>query len=152
MRKSILSTVNKLLLILLAVLGFSCDSDEITRVEYGMPNADFKVNGNIVDEITLANLSNIQIVLKDALSSSYDIDTAYSDADGNYEVSINSYPTNTAFLVEFRDPDGEENGKYLPVDTILDLSDVEFVNGDSPWYSGEKTKELDIKLSPDENL
>jgi len=149
--KNYLSILNKLILMLLAFLGFSCDPNE-PGVEYGMPCADFKVNGNIVDEISLEKISNIQVVLQNALSSTIHGDTAYSDENGNYEVSLNDFPGSNAFIVNFKDVDGTRNGSYLATDTIIDFSDIEFTDGDGSWYSGEKSKELNIKLSPDEAL
>ncbi len=149
--KKILSITNKLILVLLAFLGFSCDSDD-PGVEYGMPSADFKLTGNIIDKVTEANLNNIQVIFSDAASSTYNFDTTYSDVNGNYEVNVNAWPTSTAFMVQINDPDGAENGKYLAIDTIVDFSDIEFVDGDGAWNSGEKLKELNLKLSPDETL
>jgi len=147
--KNYFSLINKLILVILAFLGFSCDPDEPV-VEYGMPTADFKVTGNIVDETTQENLNNIQVILSDVLSSSrLDNDTSYTDENGNFEVQLSSLPTNTAFLVQFKDPDGNANGAYLPLDSLIDFSDQEFVNGDGSWYSGEKSIDLDIELDPD---
>lgn len=149
--KKHLSFINQIILSIMAFLGFSCDPDDI-GVEYGAPCADFKVTGTVVDELTQDNLNNIQVILSDALSSSYNFDTTYCDENGNYEAEIRSWPTSTAFMVQFKDPDGAHNGAYLPLDTIVDFTDEVFVNGDGSWYSGKKTKELNVKLSPDQTI
>ncbi|MFC2104111.1 radical SAM-associated putative lipoprotein [Bacteroidota bacterium] len=142
MKNSFFRIINKLILVLLALLGFSCDPDD-GYVEYGMPNADFKVQGTIIDVSTLQKLSGIEVVM--------DYDTAYSDVDGNYEVKVNAWPESETFVVTFKDIDEAANGLYLEADTIVDFTDVEFINGSSPWYYGEKSKEINIKLSPDDS-
>ncbi|MFC2104110.1 radical SAM-associated putative lipoprotein [Bacteroidota bacterium] len=146
MKNSLLGIVNKLILVFLAISGFSCDPDDNGTIyyEYGSPSADFKATGTIVDESTLQKLSNIEIVM--------DYDTVYSDANGNYEVIVRNSPLLQTYNVSFKDVDGDLNGTYFPNDTIVDFSDVEFINGEGMWYHGEKSKEINIKLSPDETI
>ena len=72
--KKYLSLINKVILMALTFLGFSCDPNE-PGVEYGMPAADFKIKGNIVDEVTQEKLNNIQVIFNDALSSTFNFDT-----------------------------------------------------------------------------
>ncbi|MFC2150917.1 radical SAM-associated putative lipoprotein [Bacteroidota bacterium] len=142
MKKYLISTINKLILAVLAFLGFSCDPD-VPAVEYGMPHADFKAYGSIIDETTLQKLSNIQVVM--------DGDTVYSNANGEYEIQVTRFPQTQIYTVGFKDVDGALNGSYLATDTIIDFSDVNYTDGDGTWYSGEKSKEINIELSPDDN-
>ena len=137
MKKHFIPTINKLILAFIAFLGFSCD-DITIQDEYGSPCADFKVNGTVVDELTLNKLSNIQVVMSR--------DTVYSDENGNYEVMTRTSPSSPALLVSFKDVDGELNGSYLNLDTLVEFEDPEFENG-SGWYSGEVSKEINVKLS-----
>ena len=139
MKNYIILLVNKLILALIAFLGFSCDDVINIRDEYGSPCADFKVNGTVVDELTLNKLSNIQVVM--------DWDTVYSDENGNYEVITSSNPSSQALLVTFKDVDGELNGSYFNLDTLVEFEDPEFINGDDKWYYGEVSKEINVKLS-----
>ena len=138
MKNYIIPTINKLILAFLALLGFSCNLDD-PKDEYGAPCADFKVNGTVVDELTLNKLSNIQVIM--------DWDTVYSDENGNYEVKTRSYPSSQSFLVTFKDVDGELNGSYLHLDTVVEFADPEFEHGDGRWYNGEVSKEVNVKLS-----
>lgn len=144
LRNSLFTTLNKLFLALITFLGFSCDPDGPWRVEYGSPHADFIVNGSIVDESTLNELSNIQVVM--------DYDTVYSNENGNYEIKVTNSPQSQIYTISFKDIDGALNGAFLPTDTVVDFSDEQFKNGDGSWYSGEKSKEINIKLNPDETL
>lgn len=147
MRK--LNLKSRILLAILSILGFSCDPDE-SLVEYGMPNADFKVNGTIVDEVSLEKISNIQVIITDPLSSAINGDTAYSDENGNYEVGLNTWPSATAFFLKFTDVDGERNGQYLQKDSLVDFTGIEIEGGTGGWYEGEASLKVDVKLTPDE--
>lgn len=139
----IIPTINKLILVFLALLGFSCSLDGPDPVaEYGMPSADFKAYGSIIDESTLNKLSNVEVAMQG--------DTVYSDENGNYEIKTVNFPQSQMFTISFKDVDGSLNGVYLPKDTVVDFSDIDFTNGDGAWYSGEKTKEINIKLTSDE--
>lgn len=143
MRNYIITTINKLILAFVAILGFSCDPDDGTvYYEYGSPMADFKAAGTVIDEITLHKLSNIEIVM--------DSDTVYSDENGDYQIKVSNSPSSQTYTISFKDIDGVVNGAFLPTDTIVDFSDEEFKNADGRWYSGEKTKEINIKLTSDE--
>ena len=138
-KNHIIPLLNKLIFALIALLGFSCDPKN-SRDEYGSPEADFKVNGTIVDEVTLNKLSDIQVIMEG--------DTILSDENGNYEVGVRDFPTDRAYLVSFKDVDGELNNSYSQLDTIVEFENPEFENGDG-WYSGETSKQVDIKLTPD---
>lgn len=140
-RNYIIPTINKLILALLALLGFSCIPDD-PKLEYGMPSADFKAYGSIIDESTLNKLSNVEVAMQG--------DTVYSDENGIYEIRTVNFPQSQIFTISFRDVDGSLNEAYLPKDTVVDFSDIDFTNGDGAWYSGEKTKEINIKLTSDE--
>ena len=142
MKNYFIPTINKIILAFLALLGFSCSLDPNPRCEYGMPSADFKALGSIIDESTLDKLSNIQVAMQG--------DTIYSDENGNYEIRTDNFSESQTFLISFTDVDGSLNGVYLPKDTLVDFSDVDFTNGDGSWYSGEKVKEINIKLTSDD--
>ena len=107
-----------------------------------MPSADFKAYGSIIDESTLNKLSNVEVAMQG--------DTVYSDENGIYEIRTVNFPQSQIFTISFRDVDGSLNEAYLPKDTVVDFSDIDFTNGDGAWYSGEKTKEINIKLTSDE--
>lgn len=138
MKNFILSIVNKAILLLLVFLGFSCDSDdEPIYYEYGSPMADYKATGTIVDQATLNKLSNIQVAM--------DGDTIYSNLNGEYEIIAHHSSAVQQYEISFVDTDSI----YLPKDTVIDFSDVDFQNADG-WYEGIKTLQVDMKLKPNE--
>jgi putative lipoprotein (rSAM/lipoprotein system) len=139
MKKFILSTVNKALLLLLVLLGFACDSDDGFNgdVEYGSPSADFKATGTIVSKVTMMRLSNIQVAM--------DGDTIYSNQIGEYEITAHNSPSIQKYVISFIDT----GNIHLPKDTLLDFSDLDFKNADQ-WYEGIKTMEVDIELNSNE--
>lgn len=139
MKKGILSTVNKAILMLLVFLGFACETDDEPPVyyEYGSPMADYKASGTIVDQATLNKLSNIQVAM--------DGDTIYSDQNGEYEIIAHHSSAIQQYELSFVDTDSI----YLQKDTIIDFSDEDFQNADG-WYEGIKTLRVNIKLKPNE--
>ena len=146
MNKRILALANQIIVVILTFLGFSCDIEE-GRTEYGSPNADFKVNGNIVDEATLEKIQNIQVIMQDPEMSDIHVDTSYSDENGFYEVKLNDWPSGKTFVVKYIDIDGVANGEYQPVDSTILFENPEFINSSDSWYQGEVTKTINIKLA-----
>ena len=65
------------------------------------------------------------------------------------KVSADKFTGSEIFRLTFKDIDGNNNGSYQETDSLIDFSDVEFTNGDG-WYSGEKSKEINIELNSDE--
>jgi len=107
-------------------------------VEYGTPFATFKVNGNVKAETTTDAIPNIRVVMGD--------DTTFTDASGNYQLSNTAFPGNQTFQVKFKDIDGETNGEYQPLDTMVQFVNPEFTGGDDDWDSGETEKEVNVTL------
>lgn len=135
---------NAVLNFFVTILGFgaacsfsSCMYGDPT-VEYGTPYATFKVKGSVKSEITSNAIPNIRVVMRN--------DTAYTDASGNYQVSNEEFPEDQVFELKFEDIDGETNGVYQPLDTIVEFTDPEFSGSSDDWYSGDTEKEIDIKL------
>lgn len=149
MTKHLLTLINKLILVLLTLLGFSCVEDQPD--EYGMPHADFKVNGTVVDEVTLENIRNIQVVMQDPEMIDIHADTGYTDMNGFYEVKLNDWPDTKTFIVKYLDVDGNVGGEYLPTDTTVIFENPEFVNASGNWYEGETIKTINIKLTAIKN-
>jgi putative lipoprotein (rSAM/lipoprotein system) len=135
---------NKLLRILLSLLGFGavCSLGSCMygspAVEYGTPYATFKVNGNVKAEATSEVLPNIRVVMGN--------DTTFTDGSGNYRVSNEEFAGSQAFLLEFKDVNGETGGEYHALDTIVEFIDPEFTGGLDTWDRGTTEKELNVKL------
>ena len=76
-------------------------------------------------------------------------DTAISDADGKYQIIDNyGFPGDQRYDIYFLDLDGNENGNFTNLDTIVEFNDPQFVNGDGSWYEGEATQVFDVKMNP----
>lgn len=148
MKRTLLKKYNTLLSFLLSILGFGaacslsgCEYGS-PMYEYGTPHATFKVNGNVKSEVTSDDLPGIRVIL--------DLDTAFTDEQGNYQVRTIEFPKDQTFLVEFKDIDGEANGEYQPLDTIVEFIDPEFTGGSGGWDQGETEKEVNVKLKDKE--
>jgi putative lipoprotein (rSAM/lipoprotein system) len=149
MTKRMLSLINKSILIILTILGFSCTADQPD--EYGMPLADFKISGSVVDESTLERLQNIQVVMQDPEMIDIHADTCYTDENGVYEVKLNGLPDDKTFIFKCIDLDGAANGAYESLDSTVTFKDPEFVNSDGNWYLGEVKKSITVKLAAKED-
>lgn len=139
MKIRILKTYNVLLAGLLTILGFAtaCDSKD----EYGTPSAKFIVNGKVKSSETDQPIENIRVSMQG--------DTTFTDANGVYQVVDKwGFPTDQTYNIEFQDIDGDAYGEFSDLDTIVEFKDPEFLDGDGNWYSGETSKEFDVKLTP----
>ena len=138
---------NSMIGLLLSILGFSsvcvsCATDYGAEPdEYGVPYATFKVSGKVESSDTSEPIKNIRIIL------AYQ-DTAYTDINGNYEISSTTEGSEK-IPISFEDIDGDQNGRYSPSDTIVDFSDSEFTGRDG-WYIGTAEEDLDVKLDKEE--
>ena len=93
---------NKLIWMLLALLGFSAGCEDEMTAEYGCPFATYSVKGKVTDEAG-APIPGIRV----SLDREYDY--KYTDSDGRFAF-VNH---NTSFVPETlraEDVDGPENG------------------------------------------
>ena len=144
MKRKILKKYNRLISILLSLLGIggtlnftSCGTGQ---VEYGTPNATFKIYGKVTSEDG-SQIPYIKVGVP--------YDSSFTNESGEYTILINSFPSDQDFNVEYSDVDGAVNGSYKSKDTIVEFKDPKFVNGDGSWYSGETSKKVDIQLEED---
>lgn len=147
LKTSLFRKSNAVIRLLLSVLGFgavyslnSCEDNG--AAEYGTPTATFKVMGTVKSEQTSNPVSNIRVVMG--------YDTTFTDESGNYQVSNVDFPDDQTFLLEFKDIDGETNGAYQPLDTMVEFTDPEFSGGSGAWDSGETEKEVNVNLKDTE--
>ncbi|PKP48638.1 MAG: hypothetical protein CVT94_07650 [Bacteroidetes bacterium HGW-Bacteroidetes-11] len=139
-RIKFLKTYNVLIAGLLAILGFAsaCDSKD----EYGTPSAKFIIKGNVKSIENNQPIENISVIIQG--------DTSYTDADGAYQVVDKwGFPDDQTYNIRFQDTDGELNGTYKELDTIVEFKNPKFTGGDGNWYSGETSKDFDVKLTPE---
>jgi putative lipoprotein (rSAM/lipoprotein system) len=144
----ILKKYNGLISIILALLGYSTACEPGTEeygapvAEYGVPHASFIVKGNVKSKKSDSSISNIRVVMN--------YDTSYTDDEGNYHVQNTDFPDSQSYHMEFNDIDGETNGAYQPLDTIIEFNNPEFSGSTDKWDRGETEKEVNVKLKDKE--
>ena len=148
-----------LLGLLMGLLGFTgCGKLGIVRVEYGCPNADFKLVGDVKDAKG-KGIEGIRVVFtphRDAPQEQqkWESDTLYSDARGHFETERlkHTWPDEAkGSAVKFEDVDGTAHGTFkTKVLTASDLDIKRTRQGDKRWYSGEYTIQADAVLEEEE--
>jgi putative lipoprotein (rSAM/lipoprotein system) len=143
MKCKILTNYNYVIAFLLSLLGVGgactmggCEYGSPAE-EYGTPTATFKVTGTVASESNV-KIPNIRVVMQ--------FDTAYTDAQGKYNVEVMEFPTDQSFLVKYEDADGTANGSFQSKDSTVVFQNPHFVNGDGHWNQGETSKVVDVKL------
>ena len=143
---------SRILAILLAWLGFSCDLITPAK-EYGTPSATFKAKG-VVTSQTDNPVEGIRAVLKTSQGNegeySYGIDTVYTDSKGVFNLKSGKDEFYQKLYVELSDVDGDENGSFSDKGMEIDYSNEKFTGGDG-WYWGEAEKDFgNIRMTPKE--
>ncbi|MCL2028497.1 MAG: radical SAM-associated putative lipoprotein [Bacteroidales bacterium] len=111
---------------LLAILGFtSCLCAGCAK--YGVPEAEYIVNGQVVSKETLEPIENIRV-------STYD-GYMFTDNEGNYQVSYLGGDKGATVCVEFRDTADQ----YRDLDALIEFRD------------GEKIKTFNVGMTPNDN-
>jgi putative lipoprotein (rSAM/lipoprotein system) len=147
MKIGILKKRNKLITLLLSLLGFTSACIIVGGVEYGTPHADFIVKGSVVSERDNRAIKNIRVAIRDTAYVHYQ-DSINTDLTGNYIVKVTGFPLSKSFGIELKDIDGAENGEFQTLDTIIEFKDPVFTGGNKHWYNGQTEKEFNIKLRP----
>lgn len=140
-RTFFLNMYNVILTSLIGLLGFASSCDSIVpepAVEYGTPSAKFIVNGKIEADDNNVAIENIRVVMMG--------DTAFTNAEGKYEVDCIDFPTDQSFALQIEDVDGDTNGSFSKQDTVVMFKDPQFVKGDGHWYNGETSQTFNVKL------
>lgn len=143
---------------ILTMLGFSGCGDNIIDfpVEYGTPQANYKVMGEVSD--TKGNpVKGIRVIFApngNPTQRQWDNDTLYSDNKGHFELSEAKYKfgmvdDNVTFLAE--DVDGNDNGSFKSK-TVMGKNHITVTNvksGRGNWYSGDYV--ISTKITLEEN-
>jgi putative lipoprotein (rSAM/lipoprotein system) len=148
-KMGLIKRYNSLIGFLLAALGFGsisltgCDSpvDPDPVAEHGVPYAIFKVKGKVTSEAE--GIPNIKVKMG---SDSFFFDSTYTDANGEYEISQGTFPSDQAFDMSFEDIDGAQNGSFQALDTIVEFVDPQFTGGSGNWDSGETETIFNVEL------
>jgi putative lipoprotein (rSAM/lipoprotein system) len=136
----VFKTTNILLSALISLLGFS-SACSIGTVEYGAPHADFIVSGKTESAVSGEAVENIRVVAM--------WDTSFTNDKGLYLKELETGGAQDGELVlKFEDIDGEQNGSFEPLDTLIQYKASDFEGGDDNWYGGKATKTVNVKLRP----
>lgn len=138
-RYKALTAYNRLIAYLLGLMGFAaaCIPEP---VEYGMPQATFKLKGTVQSNETELFIPGIKVIMG--------YDTTFTDSQGYFEASQIEMPDNQTFIVRFLDIDGVANEGLSDIDTTITYTDPVFTGGDGKWYEGETEKTIAIKMDP----
>ena len=145
-----LSHSNKMLLILLGILGFSisnCKKEELHNqaTEYGTPSATYIVNGTIKSKLTNQPIKNIRTIIHRGYG-----DSTLSNQEGKFIISAHGSGDSNkeTFSFSFKDIDDTLNGNYKNIDTTITFTNNKFTRGDGHWYKGGTQKDVEIFLEP----
>lgn len=138
MKKIIIKTYSKLLTGFLGFLGFATGCiPGGGGAEYGVPNADFILNGNVKSTSTSEVIPGIQVVMA--------YDTVQTDANGNFSVKMVDFPMEQTYKISFKDIDGAENGSFANKEIDFTFPD-EFEGDSDSWYEGKNIQTLNTSL------
>ncbi len=144
MKRKLLEKHNKFIAFLLAIIGIGgactfggCAYGVGPAPMYGVPSATFKVTGK-VNSAEGSKIKGIRVIMQK--------DTSHTDAEGKFNVQAIDFPGDKDFEIEFDDIDGELNGNFESLDTIVSFVKPVFKNPEGEWNVGETTRDFDVKL------
>lgn len=150
MKRRILKSANWIYGLIIALLGFSqgCSISGIGAkmygpqpVEYGAPNAYFKISGRVTDKNDNP-IKSIEIKVKNTSTQ----DQFKTDELGNYILEYSDFPRNIVEIT-YKDIDGEENGGEFEEHTeTIEIKDSDYKEGSGNWYKGKVEKVINTKL------
>lgn len=127
--------------------AISCDNVILGPDMYGSPVMEFRITGKVVDSMTGEPVKGIAVTNADPELMWESADTAFTSADGSFDVRGYDFPSEKR-LLKFTDVDGEENGRYFTDDVEVSLVKTE--TGDGHWFSGVYIAEdVLVRLEPD---
>jgi putative lipoprotein (rSAM/lipoprotein system) len=147
MKIKLLKKYNRLIALLLSLLGFTTACFIIGGAEYGTPHADFIVRGSVVSEKDSRPIKNIRVIMHDSTSIYYR-DSINTDLNGVYTLKLSGFPLSKNFNIDLKDIDGTDNGEFQNLDTIVKFINPVFTGGNKHWYNGQTQQEFDIKMKP----
>ena len=147
MKKLFLANYNKIIAFCLTLLGFATAcTDMFPGSEYGVPHADFIINGSVKSEINSSTIKNIRVIMADTSSHYVYSDTCFTDLNGNYTVKLVAFPDDQVFKINLQDIDGVANGQYQTLDTLVEFKNPVFTGGGKHWYNGSTQKVLNLNM------
>ena len=165
-KKIFIKGFNWVLAGILGMLGFTgCGKVSWNDVEYGTPNADFKIKGVVVSKTTGIPVEGVQVTvprvvyhqrptssfIPDQSVITYPVnDTLYTKGKGDFTYNYTGIPTNDSinFIIKFEDT--AEIKRFKTDSVKVTFFSSELKGGDNRWYVGAATKEVEIKLDDQE--
>ena len=132
LKKKILQTINRLLAIILSILGISCTQH---KTMYGVPMGTISFKGH-VQNTEESPIPNIRVSLSRAVST-------ITDNKGDYHIHIREDCPPRSVQLFIEDIDGEENGLYQS-DTIQ--VNLQYRGSTSQWDEGTAEAEVNVTL------
>jgi putative lipoprotein (rSAM/lipoprotein system) len=133
MKKPIIKFFDKIILLILGFSGmfYSC-------YEYGMPVAEYELNGTVTD-LNKNPIKNIRIIGQTHLGS----DTLFTDSKGKYAFTYNHelfvFNPESPVHLKVEDIDGYENGGFfLPEERDVNFIDADLVKKGRGTKRGDK--------------
>ena len=158
MKRLIIKPYERITITLLGLIGLltGCNLIHSPVAEYGVPHADYEINGTVTDSITSAPVKNVQVTISRSVTT-VQKDTTFThvdtlavkgtDSSGKYDAQFQTFPLeDLSFNVKVNDIDGPSNGgEFLSkqLDIVFKLSDL---SGGKGWYNGKALKTMDFKL------
>jgi putative lipoprotein (rSAM/lipoprotein system) len=156
MKKKLLNSADKFILLLLAILGIaSCEP----MVEYGTPHADYELKGIITDSLTGVPINKISIKVIDSVSVMQDntlhgygfnVGDTETNSLGRYDITVqkNIPVDSVTFYLKVEDMDSTANGgEYISKKVSVNIHKSELSgSGAGNWSMGKAIKTIDIKL------
>lgn len=132
----------KLLSVILGLIVSACSIADETNPPapmYGMPSAEYKVNGTVKNE-SGDPIEGIQITLNSEVQ-------VYSDENGEWLIEDNAVANFDESILEVEDIDGTDNGGEFS-DKTVELTLTQTEDGDGDWDEGTyEQHDIDIVLT-----
>jgi len=114
--------------------------DNVGAPEYGVPSADFDLDGKVVEVGTTNGIPGIEI--------QFDGVTVTSDANGDWTMTADgAFACSQNCNLTARDVDGEQNGSYA--DATKNFTATQITDGSGTWYNGEwQAHDITIEMEP----
>ena len=132
---------NKILLLMLAMLGFTA-CEETGTCEYGSPRADYKILGAVVNEKS-EPIKGIEV----SVVNNQGIEKRVTDEKGNFIIEDPSASPGQEYKLSLKDIDGKDNGgEFETKDETVSFKGVSHTGGDGNWDSGSAEKSVTVEM------
>jgi putative lipoprotein (rSAM/lipoprotein system) len=138
---------NKFILYLLRFLGFTTVFNSMCTVDYGVPMADYVVNGTIKSQKTNQGIQHIQAVMG-VENNKWGLDTAFSDQQGKFITTFRNIKGKYTVIVKFKDIDSTNNDYFSDKDTTITFEGKNFTGHHNRDFLGKEEQNIVIYLVP----